>query len=90
VATGKRTLPTASDPTAVAERRVTRLVVPVVNCKVEIPRELIPYYVGVGVMTALELIDWPVALLIAAGHTVAARSHNRALRELGEGVVSGG
>lgn len=79
----------ASGGVAVVERRVAQFRVPVLDRTLEVPRELIPYYAGLGAMALLELIEWPVALLIAAGHTLAARSRNQALRELVQGVESG-
>ena len=47
------------------------------------------WFAGLGVMTALEVIEWPVALVVAASHVVANQSHKRALRELAEGTEAG-
>jgi hypothetical protein len=74
---------------SIIERRMARVTVPLINFTIEVPRELIPFYVGLGAVVALELVDWPIALLIAAGHTLGSRSHNQVLRELGEGLESG-
>jgi hypothetical protein len=53
----------------------------------EIPRpEQLAYYGGLAALAALELIDWPVALVIAAGHVLASNHHNRLLEELGEAM----
>jgi hypothetical protein len=53
----------------------------------EIPRpEQLAYYGGLAALAALELIDWPVALVIAAGHLLASNHHNRILEELGEAI----
>jgi hypothetical protein len=53
----------------------------------EIPRpEQLAYYGGLAALAALELIDWPVALVIAAGHLLAANHHNKILEELGEAI----
>lgn len=46
------------------------------------------YYAGIGALVALELIEWPVALVIAVGHEIAQRSHNRALKGAGEAAES--
>jgi hypothetical protein len=55
--------------------------------QVEIPRpEQLAYYGGVAALAAFELIDWPVALVIAAGHLMASNHHNRLLEELGEAM----
>lgn len=59
---------------------------PVVG-QVEIPRpEQLAYYGGLAALAALELIDWPVALVIAAGHLLASNHHNKLLEELGEAI----
>jgi hypothetical protein len=57
---------------------------PVVG-QTEIPRpEQLAYYGGLAALAAFELIDWPVALVIAAGHLLASNHHNKILEELGE------
>ncbi|WP_156664516.1 hypothetical protein [Mycobacterium sp. 852002-51057_SCH5723018] len=60
--------------------------VPVVG-QLEIPRpEQLAYFGGLVALAAFELIDWPVALVIGAGHFLAASHHNRVLEELGEAM----
>ncbi|BBZ49719.1 hypothetical protein H7H82_01515 [Mycobacterium heidelbergense] len=60
--------------------------VPVIG-QMEIPRpEQLAYYGGLAALAALELIDWPVALVIAAGHLLASNHHNRLLEELGDAM----
>lgn len=60
--------------------------VPVVG-QVTIPRpDQLAYYGGLAALAVFELIDWPVALVIAAGHIMAANHHNRVLEELGEAM----
>ena len=55
--------------------------------QVEIPRpEQLAFYGGVAALAAFELIDWPVAVVIAAGHLLAANHHNKLLEELGEAM----
>ena len=55
--------------------------------QVEIPRpEQLSYYGGLAALAALELIDWPVAVVIMAGHLLASNHHNRLLEELGEAI----
>jgi hypothetical protein len=55
--------------------------------QVQIPRpEQLAYYGGLAALAALELIDWPVAVVIAAGHLLASNHHNRLLEELGEAI----
>ncbi len=60
--------------------------VPVLG-QMEIPRpEQLAYFGGLAALAALELIDWPVAVVIAAGHLLASNHHNKILEELGEAM----
>ncbi|KAA8966920.1 hypothetical protein [Mycobacterium sp.] len=60
--------------------------VPIIG-RLEVPRpEELAYYGGLAALAAFELIDWPVALVIAAGHLLASNHHNRILEELGEAI----
>ncbi|CQD09884.1 hypothetical protein U8D42_19120 [Mycobacterium europaeum] len=55
--------------------------------QMEIPRpEQLAYFGGLAALAALELIDWPVAVVIAAGHLLASNHHNKVLEELGEAM----
>jgi hypothetical protein len=40
-------------------------------------------------MAALEVIEWPLAILMMLGHEIAHRSHTEALRDFAEGVEAG-
>ncbi|MEE6175611.1 hypothetical protein [Mycobacterium sp. 050134] len=54
---------------------------------IEIPRpEQLAYFGGLAALAAFELIDWPVAVVIAAGHLLAANHHNKILEELGDAM----
>ncbi len=53
------------------------------------PPEHLAYYAGIGFLVALEIIDWPIALLVAAGHALSQQQHSRAIQELGEGLEEG-
>jgi hypothetical protein len=46
------------------------------------------FYLGVGAMAVAEVIEWPVALVVAAGHALAERGRSRSAQELAEGVES--
>lgn len=50
------------------------------------PRREWPWIGGVVLVAALDLIDWPVALIVAIGHTIMTNSHNEQLRELADGI----
>jgi hypothetical protein len=47
------------------------------------------WYAGLGAMAALELIEWPVALLITGTHFIENHSHSRDLQELADGIDAG-
>ncbi|MBV8860612.1 MAG: hypothetical protein JO082_14485 [Mycobacterium sp.] len=58
--------------------------IPVVG-QVKVPRpDQLAYFGGLAALAAFELIDWPVALVIAAGHFLASNHHNKVLEEIGE------
>jgi len=40
-------------------------------------------------MALLEVIDWPIAIVIAVGHELTYRARTEALRELAEGIEAG-
>lgn len=55
--------------------------------KVDVPRpEQIAYYGGLAALAALEIIDWPVAVVIVAGHVLASNHRSKILEELGEAM----
>ncbi|MGH3524122.1 MAG: hypothetical protein ACRDU4_15195 [Mycobacterium sp.] len=55
--------------------------------QLQVPRpEQLAYYGGLAALAAFELIDWPVAVVIAAGHILASNHHNRLLEEIGEAI----
>ena len=37
-------------------------------------------------LAAIEIIDWPIALAIAAGHVLVQNQHNRVVEEVGEAL----
>jgi hypothetical protein len=46
--------------------------------------ERVAYLAGLGLLAAAEIIDWPLAVVIAAGHLLADQQRSRLLRGLGE------
>ena len=50
------------------------------------PVEHLAFYVGVGVLAAAEVIEWPVALLLATSHVLIGLTNRPALEELGEAL----
>jgi hypothetical protein len=59
---------------------------PVVG-RVHIPRpEQLAYFGALGVLAATEIIEWPIALVLATGHVLAENQRNRVIQELGEAL----
>ena len=59
---------------------------PVVG-SVRLPRpEQMAYYGALAVLAAVEIIDWPVALALAAGHALVQDQHSRVAQEIGEAL----
>ena len=55
--------------------------------RVRIPRpDQLAFYGGLAALAAIEIIDWPVALIIATGHALANNNHNRVAEQLGEAM----
>ena len=70
----------------IREAETFRLNLPVVG-RVRIPRpEHLAYYGALGAMAAVEIIDWPIALAVAAGHALTQQHHSRLAEEVGEAL----
>lgn len=55
--------------------------------RVRIPRpEQLAFYGALGALAAVEIIEWPVALVLAAGHALLQNEHSRVAQELGEAL----
>ncbi|WP_234375382.1 hypothetical protein [Streptomyces sp. CB01373] len=50
------------------------------------PRDQLAYLAGLGLLTAFDLIEWPVALAIAVGHELARTHRGKTLREFGDAL----
>lgn len=47
------------------------------------------WYAGIGMMAAVEMIEWPIAALVAGTHFIENHTHNRDLQQLADGIESG-
>lgn len=55
--------------------------------RLRIPRpEQLAFYGTLGALAAVEIIEWPVALVLAAGHALIHNEHNRVAQEIGEAL----
>jgi hypothetical protein len=50
------------------------------------PVEHLLFYVGLGTLASLEIIEWPIALLLMAGHLLIDATHRPGLNQLGEAL----
>jgi hypothetical protein len=55
----------------------------------QLPHPRFGWYVGVTMMAIVEIIEWPLAILMMVGHEIAHRAHSQALRDFAEGVEAG-
>jgi hypothetical protein len=70
----------------VREAQTFALDLPVVG-RVRIPRpEQLAFFGALGVLAAAEIIEWPVALALAAGHVLIQNEHSRVAQEIGEAL----
>ena len=47
------------------------------------------WYVGVAAMAVIEIIEWPLAIVMMVGHEIAHHTHRQALRDFAEGIEAG-
>jgi hypothetical protein len=64
--------------------QVSTITLPLVQAKVT--PEHLAYLGALGVLAALELIEWPLAAVLVAGHVIANRAHRQIVREMAAGV----
>ncbi|MBV9207027.1 MAG: hypothetical protein JO037_16905 [Actinobacteria bacterium] len=73
-----------------AEQATTRnsvhVAVPGIGTVTLPPAEQLAFLGGIALLTALEVIEWPVAVALAAGHALAARSHNKLVEDFGKAL----
>ena len=55
----------------------------------KLPHPRLGWYAGLAVMAIIEMIEWPLAIVMMLGHEMAHRAHSRALRDFAEGVEAG-
>jgi xanthosine utilization system XapX-like protein len=55
--------------------------------RVRLPRpEQLAFYGALGVLAAVEIIEWPVALVLATGHLLLQDEHSRVAQQIGEAL----
>jgi hypothetical protein len=69
----------------VEERRL-RLRLPVVGEVILPPPRRLAYFVALGTLAAIDLIEWPIALVIVAGQVLSDKHVARVARRIGDAV----
>lgn len=59
---------------------------PIVGMMVVPPPDKLAYYAGVGVLAALQIIEWPLALVVTVGHVLADQHLSGLARGVGEAL----
>lgn len=67
---------------------IRRVDMPMVGEVAVPPPDKLAYYAGLGVLAALQVIEWPLALVITAGHVLADQHMSRLVKGLGEALQS--
>ena len=49
-------------------------------------KEELAFLAGVGLLAAVDVVEWPVALLLVAGHALAKRRRDKVLKGFGEAL----
>ena len=55
----------------------------------KLPHPRLGWYAGVAVLAIVEIIEWPLAIMMMVGHEIAHRAHRKALRDFAEGIEAG-
>ena len=63
-----------------------RVAVPGIGTVTLPPAENLAFLGGIVLLTALEVIEWPVAVALAAGHALATRTHNKVVKDFGQAL----
>ncbi|RWA16443.1 hypothetical protein MELE44368_07460 [Mycolicibacterium elephantis DSM 44368] len=70
----------------VREARKFTVDIPVIG-RVTIPRpEQLAFYGALAALAAVEIIDWPIALVLGASHALTQSEHGRVAQEIGEAL----
>jgi hypothetical protein len=67
-------------------RNSVRIPVPVLGTVTLPPPQQLAYIGGIAALTALEIIEWPVGVVLVAGHVLATNSHNKILQDFGDAL----
>lgn len=61
--------------------RRNSLRLPGLGLRLPVPGDALAFYTGLGAIAALGVVEWPLALVVGAGHAVRSYSHSQALQD---------
>lgn len=70
----------------VTERNSLHVTLPVLGSINLGPPDQLAYLAGIATLTALEIIEWPIALVIATGHLLADQRRSTTMHAFGEAL----
>ena len=70
----------------VTDHNSTHLNVPMLGTFQLPPADELAFLGGIGVLAVIGAIEWPVAAVVAAGHTLASNRRNKVVHEFGEAL----
>jgi hypothetical protein len=80
--------PAAPDPERVRRSGPEGLTLPIPFVgTIELSRAELAYVGGIAGLAALGLLEWPIALVIAGGHVLAADRSSKTVRDLGDALT---
>jgi len=68
------------------EKNSSRVTVPLIGTITLPPPEQLAYTGGIAALVAFEVIEWPVALALCAGHVLAHCSRNKIIQDFGRAL----
>lgn len=64
--------------------------IPIIGLRLDPPSKAsAAYYAALGTMAALEMIEWPIAIVVATGHAIASNTTNPEVAQAVEGAEAG-
>lgn len=83
-------VPAARDGARAAAERVVgnhTVTIDVLGRRLELPSpDQLAFLAGLGFLALVEIIEWPVAVAMAVGHTLTHNHHSETLREFGDAL----
>ena len=68
------------------EKNTVEVVLPALGTVRLPPPQTLAWLAGMATLAVLEVVEWPVALLVGGGHLLAQQNHVRLLRDFGQAL----